>query len=105
MTVIEIEEKPERPKSRLAVVAVYAFAPEIFGALRRSKPDRSGEIQITTALESMIDEGKRVYAVKLRQDEVRIDIGTPESYVQALVQGWNLRGAFQSAPVQSAFQS
>lgn len=83
----EIEEKPRIPKSNLAVIAIYAFSPNIFRAIRASKPDASGELQLTSAIRMMIEDGKKFYAVKLRESEVRIDIGNPNSYVHALRYG------------------
>lgn len=89
MTVKGIEEKPRNPRSQLAVIAVYAFGPNIFEAIRASTLDASGELQLTSAIQEMVEEGKRVLAIKLRPSEVRIDIGNPESYLRALVQAGN----------------
>ncbi len=85
MIVKRIEEKPSRPPSNLAVVAVYAFSPRIFQAIRSSRPDGSGEVQLTSAIQVMIEEGRKVLALKLRAGETRIDIGSPESYVRSLI--------------------
>ncbi len=82
----EIEEKPKHPRSNLAVVAIYAFNPRVFHVLRLIKPDPSGELQLTSAIRSMVRDG-RVYAVKLRSNELRLDMGNPESYVYALRKG------------------
>ncbi|SRR5712692_65585 len=84
LAVKEIEEKPKKPKSRLAVIAIYAFNPSIFDAIKASKPDSSGELQLTSALQLMLKQRKKILAVKLRPNEVRIDIGNPESYIHSL---------------------
>lgn len=88
-----IEEKPRKPRSKLAVIAVYAFSPCVFDAIKASKSDASGELQLTSAIQEMIEEGKRIFAVKLRSREVRIDIGNPESYLRALIHADNSQGA------------
>ena len=78
-----IEEKPRRPKTNLAVIATYIFKPSIFFELENAKPDKSGEIQLTDAIKSLIAKGKCI-AVKLNDGEKRIDVGTPESYVTCI---------------------
>ena len=78
-----LEEKPKRPKTNLAVIATYIFKPSIFCKLENIKPDKNGEIQITDAIKSLIAKGKCI-AVKLEEGEKRIDVGTPESYVTCI---------------------
>ena len=85
MVVKRIVEKPLRPPSKLAVIAVYAFSPRIFQAIRSSRPDASGEVQLTSAIQVLIDDGRKVLALKLRRGDTRIDIGNPESYVRSLI--------------------
>jgi len=63
---------------------VYVFNPTIFKALRAIRPGKGGELQLTDAIQKLIDEGRRVEAVKLRHDDIRLDIGTPETYWEAL---------------------
>lgn len=82
--VIDIVEKPKEPPSNLAVVAIYAFKPSILNKLREIKPDKKGEIQLTDAIKNAIDNGGKVYAVKLSKNEKRLDVGTPHSYWNAL---------------------
>jgi len=83
-----IEEKPERPPSRLAVVPIYAFTPRIFEELARTKPGKGGEIQLTDAIQSLVAHNRKVYAVQLKRGEVKIDIGNPETYWQALKESY-----------------
>ncbi len=78
-----LEEKPRRPKTNLAVIATYIFKPSIFDELKRTKPDRNEEIQLTDAIKSLVANGKCV-AVELETGERRIDVGTPESYVECI---------------------
>jgi UTP--glucose-1-phosphate uridylyltransferase len=79
-----IVEKPIVPPSNMAIVAIYIFTSSIFQALKTTKPDKDGEIQLTDAIQQLVQKKHRVYAVELNQDQRRIDIGTPESYWQAL---------------------
>jgi len=83
-----IEEKPERPPSKLAVVPIYAFAPRIFEELARTKPGKGGEIQLTDAIQSLVADNRKVYAVQLKASEVKIDIGNPETYWEALKESY-----------------
>jgi len=77
-------EKPEKPPSKLAIMPIYAFTPAILQALERTKPGVGGEIQLTDAIQILIESGSKVYAVKLKPEEVRLDVGTPETYWEAL---------------------
>ena len=80
----KIVEKPSIPPSNIATVAIYVFNPKIYRAIEKTPPDESNEIQLTDAIQQLINEKCDVYAVELSQDEKRIDIGTPESYWAAL---------------------
>ena len=82
--VSDIVEKPQEPPSNLAVVAIYVFKPSIFDKLKKTKPDKKGEIQLTDAIKAAIDSGERVFAVKLHKDEKRLDVGNPRRYWDAL---------------------
>ncbi len=55
-----LEEKPEHPKSDMALVGVYLFAPAVHEAVRAIKPSRRGELEITHAIQWMIDAGRDV---------------------------------------------
>jgi len=77
-------EKPEKPPTNLAIMAMYVFHPVIFKALEATEPGRGGEIQLTDAIQKLIDWGLNVYAVKLDEDYAHLDIGSPERYWDAL---------------------
>jgi dTDP-glucose pyrophosphorylase len=79
-----VEEKPKRPKSNIAVVGIYVFKPSIFGCIEEVRASNESEIELTNAIQRLVDEGAGVYAVELSSDEIRIDVGTPESYWAAL---------------------
>ena len=78
-----LEEKPKKPKSNLVVIAIYLFKPTIFKSIEKTKKDKKGEIQLADAIKSVIKTGK-VIAVELKNNEMRIDVGTAESYITCL---------------------
>jgi len=78
-----MEEKPIKPKSNLAVIGTYIFKPIIFDFLEKVKPDKNNEIQLADAMKKMI-ENKKSVAVLLHDDEKRIDFGNAESYIECL---------------------
>jgi len=82
--VCSVVEKPEKPKTNLAIMAMYVFHPIIFKALEAIKPGKNGEIQLTDAIQKLIDWGLKVYAVKLGSGYAHMDIGSPERYWEAL---------------------
>lgn len=79
----DLEEKPRKPKTNLAVIATYLFKPSIFEELQKTKPDKNGEIQLATAVKKVIRNGKSV-AVELTKNERRLDVGTPQSYFDCI---------------------
>jgi UTP--glucose-1-phosphate uridylyltransferase len=79
-----VVEKPEKPKTNLAVMAMYVFHPVIFKALESIKLGKNGEIQLTDAIQKLVDWGLSVYAVKLDKSYAHLDIGSPERYWEAL---------------------
>jgi UDP-glucose pyrophosphorylase (EC 2.7.7.9) len=78
-------EKPdvETAPSNLAILGRYLFTPTIFEKLKNTKPGKGGEIQLTDAMEMLL-EGEAVYAYKVK---ARVyDTGNKLDYLKTIVE-------------------
>jgi len=59
--VVRLTEKPKQPKSDLALVGVYMFDDTVFEAVHAIKPSARQELEITDAIQWLVDHGKSVH--------------------------------------------
>lgn len=79
-----VEEKPNHPKSNNAIMPIYIFDQKIFESLLKIKPGIGKELQLTDAIQNMIESKKKIHAIKFSNIDDCIDIGTPENYFHAI---------------------
>ena len=80
--VIEVEEKPAKPKTNLVITGLYFFKPEIFQFIRKLKPSARGELEITHAIQKML-ESKEYKVISRVTRGWWDDTGTAESVLRA----------------------
>jgi glucose-1-phosphate thymidylyltransferase len=58
--ILKLVEKPKEPVSRYAVIGIYFLRPSIFDSIRSQKPSWRGELEVTDAIQGLIDRGLTV---------------------------------------------
>jgi glucose-1-phosphate thymidylyltransferase len=79
--VVQLVEKPKEPKTDLALVGVYMFTSTIFDAAKAIEPSPRGELEITDAIQYLVDNGKTVESHQV--DGWWKDTGRLEDMLQA----------------------
>jgi glucose-1-phosphate thymidylyltransferase len=79
--VSRIVEKPKKPATNLAVIGVYMFAPAVHDVIATLKPSWRNELEITDAIQGLIDRGAGVRAEVM--DRYWIDTGKMDDILNA----------------------
>jgi glucose-1-phosphate thymidylyltransferase len=79
--VVQMVEKPRQPRSNLAIIGVYLFTPEIHKAIAQTEPSWRGELEITDAIQKLLEMGKEIRSHILRG--WWLDIGSNEGLIEA----------------------
>jgi len=78
--IVQIEEKPKKPKSRYAVIGIYLFDQEVFNIIKTLKPSDRGELEITDVNNRYIEKGLMTWDIL---EGWWTDAGTFESLLHA----------------------
>lgn len=79
--IIKIMEKPKVPPTNLAVTGIYFLTPKIFEIIKRLKPSERNELEITDALQMLLQEGNKITYHTIT--DYWKDTGTPEDIINA----------------------
>jgi len=79
----KVVEKPLMSSSNIGIMPVYVFQPDIFARLKEVRPGYAGELQLTDGIQRTIVSGNAVYAVRLNEGVIRVDVGSPATYMEA----------------------
>ena len=80
--VVDLEEKPKKPKSNLAVTGLYFYPPSVYLYARQLTPSSRGELEITD-LNKLYLKNKLLTGTHFKRGMVWFDTGTPDSMLEA----------------------
>lgn len=103
--ILSVEEKPEHPRSNYCITGLYFYDNRVTELVKRVKPSRRGELEITDLNRLYLEEGK-LRAQILGRGFAWMDVGTIDSLMEAAtfvetVQ--NRQGVVISAPEEIAY--
>jgi glucose-1-phosphate thymidylyltransferase len=75
-----LQEKPDSPRSNLAVIGLYLYDTTVFDVIREIEPSDRGEYEITDVNKRYVERGELAYE---EIDNEWFDTGTPEGLFQA----------------------
>lgn len=78
---VGLVEKPAHPPSNMVITGLYCFGPAVFAAARSITPSQRGELEITDAIQWLLDHGHRVEWTPLQGWWK--DTGRPEDILEA----------------------
>lgn len=80
-TVTELTEKPDDPPTNLALIGIYVFSNEVFDVIERLEPSWRGELEITDAIQTLLEDGHAIDSQVVRGWWK--DTGKPEDIIEA----------------------
>ena len=79
-------EKPANPRSGLLGCGTYAFRPSIFEAIEATRPNpRSRRVELTDAIQTLVDGGKPVRALELKGDYINVNSIEDQNFANYVV--------------------
>lgn len=87
--VYDVQEKPKKPLSNLAILPLYLFKSDIFDSLRKTSKGYNCELQVTDAIKTSINSNKKVIG-EIYEKKHWFDIGSPENYFKALTHSYKI---------------